>query len=93
MLYEYLEQQEWEVEGLYNEPGMAFAGMYEQGSDNYFEYGGLSADEIEEELPEVLEETFGIAQYKRDWEDEEEWFGPPDDSDTTEWPEPKEENK
>jgi len=67
--------------------------MYEQGSDNYFEYGELSADEIDEELPEVLEETFGIAQYKRDCEDEEEWFGAPDDSETTEWPEPKEENK
>jgi hypothetical protein len=61
---------------------MAFAGMYEQGSDNYFEYGELSADEIEEELPVVLEETFGMAQYKRDWEDEEEWDGSSDDSDT-----------
>jgi hypothetical protein len=34
-----------------------------------------------------------MAQYKRDWEDEEEWDGSSDDSDTTEWPEPKEENK
>jgi len=94
-LYEFLEQEEWSVEGLYNEPGMCFAGIYEDGSDSYYEYSDLSADEIEENLPEVLEETFGIAQYKRDCEDEEEWFGPPDDSDTTEWPEPelKEENK
>jgi hypothetical protein len=74
-LYEYIEQDGWEVEGLYNEPGMAFAGIYEDGADNYYEYGELSADEIEDELPTILEETFGIAQYKRDWEDEEEWDG------------------
>jgi len=92
-LYEYIEQEEWSVEGLYHEPGMCFVGIYENGSDDYYEYSDLSADEIEEELPEVLEETFGIAQYKRDCEEEEEWFGAPDDSDTTEWPEPKEENK
>jgi len=51
---------------------MAFAGFYEEGADNYYEYGELSADEIEENLPTILEETFGIAQYKRDWEEEEE---------------------
>lgn len=71
-LYEYIEQEGWEVEGLYNEPGMCFAGFYEEGADNYYEYSDLSADEIEENLPTILEETFGIAQYKRDWEEEEE---------------------
>jgi len=70
-LYEYIEQEGWEVEGLYNEPGMCFAGIYEEGADNYYEYAELSADEIEEELPTILEETFGIAEYKRDWEEEE----------------------
>jgi len=77
-LYEYIEQDGWEVQGLYNEPGMAFAGIYEEGADHYYEYSDLSADEIEENLPEILEETYGIAQYKRDWEDEqeeEEWDG------------------
>ena len=71
-LYEFLEENEWSVEGLYNEPGMCFAGIYEDGSDSYYEYSDLSADEIEENMPGVLEETFGIAQYKRDWEEEEE---------------------
>jgi hypothetical protein len=72
-LYEYIEQDGWEVEGLYHESGMAFAGIYEDGADNYYEYGELSADEIEENLPTIIEETFGIAQYKRDSEDEEGW--------------------
>jgi hypothetical protein len=71
-LYEYLEENEWSVEGLYNEPGMCFAGIYEDGSDSYYEYADLSADEIEENIPALLEDTFGMAQYKRDWEDEEE---------------------
>jgi hypothetical protein len=77
-LYEYIEQDGWEVEGLYNEPGMCFTGIYEDGADSYYEYSDLSADEIEENLPTILEDTFGIAQYKRDWEseqEEEEWDG------------------
>jgi hypothetical protein len=71
-LYEYIEKDGWELEGLYHESGMCFTGIYENGSDDYYEYSELSADEIEEMLPEILEESFGIAQYKRDWEDEEE---------------------
>lgn len=70
-LYEYLEQEGWEVEGLYNEPGMCFTGIYEGGADNYYEYAELSADEIEDVIPEILNEAFGIADYKRDWEEEE----------------------
>jgi hypothetical protein len=71
-LYEFLEENEWSVEGLYNESGMCFAGIYEDGSDSYYEYADLSADEIEENIPALLEDTFGMAQYKRDWEEEEE---------------------
>ena len=37
----------------------------------------MTADEIEEQLPEKLDEMFSISQYCRDWEaeqeDEEEW--------------------
>jgi hypothetical protein len=56
---------------------MAFAGWYIDGEDNYYEYGNMTADEIEEQLPTNLDEMFSISQYCRDWEaeqeDEEEW--------------------
>jgi hypothetical protein len=44
----------------------------------------MSADEIEEQLPTKLDEMFNIAQYKRDWEDENE-----EDSDDEEDEEPE----
>lgn len=69
-----------EVEAFYREEGMGFAGWYIDGEDNYYEYANMSADEIENYLPERLDEMFSISQYQRDWEqensEEEEDFDP-----------------
>lgn len=72
-LYSYLYESDegWEIDAYYNEPGMCFAGTWYNGSDDLYEYAELSADEIDEELPEELNEMYAIAQYKRDWEDEQ----------------------
>jgi hypothetical protein len=52
-----------EIEALYDEPGMAFCGRWTNASgDEYFEYGGMSSDQAEQELPEELNETFSIAE-------------------------------
>jgi hypothetical protein len=76
-LYDFLYQNGYDVEAFYREEGMAFAGWYIDGEDNYYEYGNMTADEIEEQLPTNLDEMFSISQYCRDWEaeqeDEEEW--------------------
>jgi hypothetical protein len=76
-LYDFLYQNGYDVEAFYREEGMAFAGWYIDGEDNYYEYGNMTADEIEEQLPEKLDEMFSISQYQRDYEaeqeDEEEW--------------------
>jgi len=76
-LYDFLYQNGYDVEAFYREEGMAFAGWYIDGEDNYYEYGNMTADEIEEQLPSELDEMFSISQYCRDWEaeqeDEEEW--------------------
>lgn len=73
-LYEYLYglDEDWNVEAYYHEPGMCFAGMFYDGDDSYYEFSDLTADEIEEGIPEVLNEMYGIADYKRDWEAESE---------------------
>jgi hypothetical protein len=74
ILYEYMYQDGYDVEAFYNEEGMAFCGWFIDGEDNQYQYGDMSADEIEDELPTKLDEMFNISQYKRDNEeyDEEE---------------------
>lgn len=80
-LYDYLINENWDIRAFYNEPGLCFAGIYESDGDNeHFEYSDMSADEIDDTLPEELNEMYGIAQYKRDWEEEEDdYFGDEDD--------------
>ena len=70
--YEQLVEQGFEIQAMYYEPGMAFCGIWEDGSDDYYEYGGMSADEIEAELPAELDEAFGISQAVSEWEQEQE---------------------
>jgi len=72
VFYDKLGELGFEVEALYREEGMAFAGKYIDGADDYYEYGSLSADEIEEQLPSDLDEMFSISQYQRDYEAEQE---------------------
>jgi hypothetical protein len=69
--YSKLEELGFEVRAYYNEPGMGFAGMYE-GSDEYYEYSGMSADEAEDYLPEALNEMYCITENMREWEEENE---------------------
>lgn len=64
---------------------MCFAGIWRDGVDDYYEYSDLSPEEIEEELPSVLDEMYGIADYKRDWLSEQD-----EEDEELEWPEPKE---
>jgi hypothetical protein len=59
------------IRAMYYEPGMAFAGIWEDGDDDYYEYGGMSSDQIAQELPEVLDEAFGISESVAEWEEEE----------------------
>ena len=61
-----------EIQAMYYEPGMAFCGIWEDGSDDCYEYGGMNADEIEAALPVELDEAFGISQAVSEWEQEQE---------------------
>ena len=68
--YARLLEQGFKIRAMYYEPGMAFAGVWEDGSDDYYEYGGMSADEIEADMPVELDEAFGISQAVSEWEQE-----------------------
>jgi hypothetical protein len=60
-----LVEQGFEIEAFYNEFGMAFAGSYtgagEEVYDDCIDYGGWSAAQIREELPD-LDQRFGISE-------------------------------
>jgi hypothetical protein len=46
---------------MYYEPGMGFAGIYEDGSDDQYELTGTK-QELINSLPEELDDAFGITE-------------------------------
>ena len=94
-LYMHIEEYGYNIDAHYNEDGLAFAGEYNEGYDDHYEYGGMSADEMEDNLPKKLNELFGLSDRQRDREEEDEWleeqedeedeFAPFEDMDRTDW--------
>ena len=68
--YEKLFYMGFKIRAMYYEGGMAFAGIYEDGCDEYYEYGGMNSTQIAEELPVELDEAFGISEDVAQWEAE-----------------------
>ena len=68
--YEKLTEMGFRIRAMYFEPGMAFAGIWEDGSDDYYEYGGMDSTQIAEELPVELDEAFCISEQVAEWEEE-----------------------
>jgi hypothetical protein len=68
--YEKLMEQGFEILAYYYEPGMAFAGRWEDGCDDYYEYSGMTSDEIADTLPDDLDETFSISEQVAEYEEE-----------------------
>ena len=67
--YRKLEEQGFEVEALYFEPGMGFCGEYSDGFDESYEISG-NADDVDAEIPAHINEAFSIAENIRMWEDD-----------------------
>jgi len=68
--YAKLEELGFRIRAMYYECGMAFAGIWEDGFDDYYEYGGMDSKEIAETLPVELGEAFGISEDAAMWEEE-----------------------
>ena len=69
--YRKLEDLGFQVSAMYYEPGMAFAGQYYDGTDDYYEYADMTADEIADTLPQELDEYFNISEWVREQQEEE----------------------
>lgn len=70
-VYEALVEQGFTVEAMYYEPGMAYCGVWQDGCDDHYDIGGMSADEVEDMLPQHLNENFGISETMREYEEME----------------------
>jgi hypothetical protein len=70
--YEKLMEQGFKIIAYYYEPGMAFCGKWEDGSDDYYEYAGMSSQEIADTIPDDLDECFCISEQVAEWEEENE---------------------
>lgn len=68
--YSKMENMGFTIEAFYYEPGMQFAGIYEDGNDLFFEAWG-DAESARRILPRDLDEMFNISENQEMWEEEE----------------------
>jgi hypothetical protein len=69
--YEKLVELGFGVEAMYYEGGMGYAGAFSNGADEELNLEGMSADEVEQNYPE-LDEAFCISESMREYEAENE---------------------
>ena len=69
--YEKLVGLGFEVEAMYYEPGVSFCGEWNNGEDLYYQIEGNS-EWVRENIPEHIDEAFGISEGMEAWEEEEE---------------------
>ena len=67
--YEKMVDLGFSVRAYYYEGGMNFAGIWEDGYDDFYELASGS-EAVREQLPEVLDEMFCISESMADWEEE-----------------------
>ena len=70
--YAKLEELGFTIKAYYYEPGMCFAGMYENGEDDCYEYSDMSSAEVAESFPKELNDMFCISESMAEWEEENE---------------------
>ncbi len=71
-VYDALVEQGYQVRAYYYEGGMAYCGVYEDGSDDHYDIGNMSADQVADTIPEDLDEMFCITETIREYEEPEE---------------------
>jgi hypothetical protein len=75
--YDSMVDQGYRVYAMYYEPGMCFAGIYDNGDDDQYEFSGQNSSEVIDMLPTELDAEFGISETMANFEDEEpltDWY-------------------
>jgi len=70
--YEKLLDLGFSIKAGYYEPGMAYAGIWEDGIDDMYEYGDMSSAEVAAQLPTELDDMFCISESMAEYEAENE---------------------
>lgn len=70
--YERLEEQGFRVYATWYEPGSAFAGIYDECGVTDFDLSGMDSGDVQNEIPQELDEQFGISESMAEWERENE---------------------
>lgn len=65
-----VEEDGFDIEAYYYEPGMQFAGLWENGRDDYYEGWGNAAN-ARKVLPVAIDEAFNIVENQEMWEEDE----------------------
>lgn len=68
--YEKMVDLGFSIRASYYEPGMCFAGIWEDGVDDFYELGDMTSEQVREELPEHLDEAYGISECMAEWEED-----------------------
>ena len=61
-----------EVRAHYYEPGMGFCGTWDNGCDDFYDFGGCDSTTVVDAIGEELDEMFGISESMAEWEAENE---------------------
>ena len=69
--YEKLEDLGFKVNATYYEGGCAFCGTYEDGYNDHYDLGDMSAEEVANTIPKELDESFGISEVMLEYEAEQ----------------------
>ena len=70
--YEKLMDQGFTVYATYYEPGCAFAGIWDNGDDDYYDLSGMNSGDVQQQLPPSLDDSFGISETMAEYEAENE---------------------
>ena len=70
--YRKFEELGFVINAFYYEPGVVFAGQYYDGEDDCYDLSGMDSEQVEEELPEEINEEFGISESMKENETQEE---------------------
>ena len=68
--YEKLLDLGFTVYATYYEPGCAFAGIFEDGNDDYYDLSGMDSGDVQQQLPPDLDDSFGISESMAEYEAE-----------------------
>ena len=70
--YEKLIGQGFSVYATYYEPGTAFAGIWQDGYDDFYDLSGMDSGDVQQQLPQELDESYGISESMAEYEAENE---------------------